>query len=66
MPVWKYSQPRPTGGAAEPIVSNAPVTLSTFTAVRSPSTRTRCWVIAAPASEAKNFCSATSTTVEVT
>ena len=62
----KYSQPRPAGGAAFPIVSNAPVDLSMRTAVRSPFTRTRCCVMRDPASDARYFCSRTSITCEVT
>ncbi len=65
-PYVKYSQPRPTGGAADPMVSNAPVDLSMRTASRSPFTRTRCCVMRDPASEARNFCSRTSMTYDVT
>ncbi len=48
----RYSQPRPTGGASERMLSNDPVARSTPTAVTTGSRRTRCWTVRVPARSA--------------
>ena len=48
-PSVRYSKPRPTGGASEAIVSNAPDAESTVTASSVGISRIRCWVVMVPA-----------------